>query len=173
VAEDLGRVTRDVIALRDRYELPGMRVLAFAFGPGGSDYLPHRYPRRTVAYTGTHDNDTIVGWFSTLARGGRAGRAERQRVLDYVGTSGREIHWDLMRAASMSVADLTLFPLQDVLGLGSAARMNVPGTVKNNWSWRVLSEQLSEPVAERLGALTESYERVPSKTSFLLDGARA
>jgi 4-alpha-glucanotransferase len=172
VAEDLGRVTDDVIALRDRFELPGMRVLAFAFGPGGSDYLPHRYPRRTVVYTGTHDNDTIAGWFASLARGGRAGRAEQRRVLDYVGSSGREIHWDLMRAASMSVADVALFPLQDVLGLGSAARMNVPGTTKRNWSWRVAAEQLSQALAERLGTLTESYERVPADGSFELGGRR-
>jgi 4-alpha-glucanotransferase len=159
VAEDLGNVTPDVIALRDRFELPGMRVLSFAFGPGGSDYLPHRYSRRSVVYTGTHDNDTITGWFASLGRRGPAGQAERRRVLDYVGTSGREIHWDLMRVASMSVADVALFPMQDVLGLGSAARMNLPGTTVRNWVWRMLAEQPSKAVAERLGALTESFER--------------
>jgi 4-alpha-glucanotransferase len=142
-----------VHALRERFGLPGMRVLAFAFGGDGSDYLPHRYPRKTVVYTGTHDNDTTVGWFSSL----RA--AERARVLRYVGGSGREIHWDLIRLASMSVANLALFPLQDVLGLGSAARMNSPGTTRGNWGWRFQSKQLSRPLAERLGELTRTYER--------------
>jgi 4-alpha-glucanotransferase len=153
VAEDLGLVTEEVHALRERFGLPGMRVLAFAFGGDGSDYLPHRYPRKTVVYTGTHDNDTTVGWFSSL----RA--AERARVLRYVGGSGREIHWDLIRLASMSVANLALFPLQDVLGLGSAARMNSPGTTRGNWGWRFQSKQLSRPLAERLGELTRTYER--------------
>jgi 4-alpha-glucanotransferase len=155
VAEDLGLVTQQVHALRERFGLPGMRVLEFAFGPGGSDYLPHRYPRKTVVYTGTHDNDTIVGWFSSLDR------KQRARVLAYLGTSGREIHWDLIRLALLSVADVALFPLQDVLGLGNAARMNLPGTAHGNWGWRVRADQLTVPLAERLGELTRCYERAP------------
>jgi 4-alpha-glucanotransferase len=155
VAEDLGLVTAEVHALRERFGLPGMRVLAFAFGGDDSDYLPHRYPRKTVVYTGTHDNDTIVGWFSSLSR------ADRARVLRYVGTSGGEIHWDLIRLASMSVANVALFPLQDVLGLGSVARMNLPGTTRGNWGWRVQPDQLSRATAERLGELTQCYGRAP------------
>ncbi len=156
VAEDLGLVTEEVHALRERFGLPGMRVLAFAFGGDGSDYLPHRYPRKTVVYTGTHDNDTIVGWFESLSR------REQARVVGYLGESSGEIHWDLIRLASMSVANVALYPLQDVLGLGSSARMNLPGTSRGNWSWRAVPEQLSPSVAARLGELTRTYERDPA-----------
>lgn len=154
IAEDLGLVTPEVHALRARFELPGMRVLSFAFGREENDYLPHRYPRRAVVYTGTHDNDTVVGWYRKLDSETRA------RVLRYAASSGREIHWDMIRLASMSVANIALFPLQDVLGLGSGARMNVPGTLSDNWSWRVRSEELRDVTALRLRELTETYGRV-------------
>ncbi len=173
VAEDLGLVTPEVTALRDRFGLPGMRVLQFAFGDGGSDYLPHRFTRNSVVYTGTHDNDTIVGWFRRLAAGSARQRREHRRVLDYVGTNGAEIHWDLMRVAQMSVANVAIFPIQDVLGLGSKARMNVPGTTEGNWRWRLSPEQLSPAIATRLRAMTESYERVPEGGIFAASQERS
>ncbi len=166
VAEDLGLVTQEVRELRDRFRLPGMRVLQFAFDgdEGGKPYLPHRYVRHTVAYTGTHDNDTTVGWYRARApRGDRAARealARRvARVQAYTGTDGKAVHWDLIRLLMTSVANTTIFPLQDVLGLDSKSRMNVPGTPKANWRWRVGSEQLLPAVSERLGQLTIETER--------------
>lgn len=172
VAEDLGIVTDEVRALRDRFGLPGMRVLQFAFDEDGpNDYQPHRYTQRTVAYTGTHDNDTAVGWFRQRAPRGDRKRAReladrRRRVLDYLGSDGREIHWDLIRLVLLSVADTALFPMQDLLGLGSAARMNTPGTTHDNWSWRIQDEDLAPAVAERMGSLCETYERIPGRREW-------
>jgi 4-alpha-glucanotransferase len=160
LAEDLGLVTPEVHALAERFGLPGMRVLQFAFG-GGDQYLPHRYGTNCAVYTGTHDNDTAVGWFESLAPTPE-GRRERRRVLDYLGSNGRQVHWDLIRVASMSVADLAIFPLQDLLGLGSRARMNVPGTVAGNWSWRCDAAELTPAVAEQMGKLTALYGRGPA-----------
>ncbi len=161
VAEDLGLVTPEVRALADQFGLPGMRVLQFAFGEGADQYLPHRYPSNCSVYTGTHDNDTVVGWFESLAPTPE-GRRERRRVLDYVGSNGRQVHWDLIRIASMSVADLAIFPLQDLLGLGSRARMNVPGTASGNWCWRLDEAELTTAVAEQMGRLTAIYGRSPA-----------
>jgi 4-alpha-glucanotransferase len=161
VAEDLGLVTPEVRALADQFGLPGMRVLQFAFGEGADAYLPHRYPSNCSVYTGTHDNDTAVGWFESLAPTPE-GRRERRRVLDYLGSSGRQVHWDLIRIASMSVADLAIFPLQDLLGLGSRARMNVPGTATGNWCWRVDEAALTRALAEQMGKLTAIYGRSPA-----------
>ena len=121
LAEDLGLVTPEVRALCDRFGLPGMRVLQFAFGDGDL-YLPHRYPQNCAVYTGTHDNDTAVGWFESL-NATPHGQRERRKVLDYVGASGRDVHWDLIRIASMSVADLALFPMQDLLGLDASTAL--------------------------------------------------
>ncbi len=160
LAEDLGLVTPEVRALCDRFGLPGMRVLQFAFGEGADQYLPHRYPQNCAVYTGTHDNDTAVGWLSSLAANPN-GQRERRRVLDYLGSGGREPHWDLIRAASMSVADLALFPLQDLLGLGSRARMNVPGIAAGNWAWRFLEDDLTTEVAERMAKFSTLYGRGP------------
>jgi 4-alpha-glucanotransferase len=165
IAEDLGIVTAEVHALRDKFALPGMRVLQFAFSdPNGSDYLPHRYPRHAVVYSGTHDNDTTVGWYEAKPPSGRAGtahREERDRVLRYVGGDGQELHWDVIRVALMSVANTALFPLQDLLGLGSSARMNTPGTIKDNWEWRFRPEQLTRDVAARMAILCKLYDRAP------------
>ena len=167
VAEDLGLVTPQVHALRDRFELPGMRVLQFAFDEEERSrrYLPHRYPARAVAYTGTHDNDTLVGWYRSLQRGADA--AERRKharslakLRRYSGSDGRQIHWDLIRLVLMSRANTTIFPLQDLLGLGSRARMNIPGTATGNWRWRVLAEQLDPALADRMAQLCTDYERV-------------
>ena len=164
IAEDLGTITPDVIELRESLGFPGMRVLQFAFISGDPKdlNLPYNYPSNTVAYTGTHDNNTTVGWF----HGGRATtlseetrRRERQRVVKYTGTDGKDIHWDLIRLALSSVANTAIIPLQDVLGLGGEARMNTPGTVGSNWSWRFTSEMLTEEARDKLAEITSIYGR--------------
>jgi 4-alpha-glucanotransferase len=170
IAEDLGNVTDDVVRLRDRFELPGMRVLEFAFASDWREYQPHRYGRRTVVYTGTHDNDTVVGWLEAAKREHderRAAelRAERARALAYAGSNGHEPHWDMLRVALASVADTAIFPLQDVLGLGTEARMNVPGTPTGNWTFRVEGTTLTEAIADRLRLLCETYERIPASVA--------
>lgn len=168
IAEDLGTLTPEVGQLRDEFELPGMRVLQFAFGldPNCEIYQPHSYSRECVVYTGTHDNDTTVGWFAD--RGSSASTRSRQEIEDeraftlrYLGSDGREIHWDMIRLALLSVANTAIFPVQDVLGLGSEARMNKPGTGKANWEWRLAPGALTGDLAERLGLLTETYGRNP------------
>lgn len=166
IAEDLGLVTPEVKALRDRFQLPGMRVLEFAFGEAAHDYQPHRFPQRTVVYTGTHDNDTLIGWLGGWERTAdpterRRLEQERQRALVYAGSDGREPHWDFIRLALSSVANTAIFPVQDVLGLGSEARMNVPGTALGNWIYRCRAEQLSQSVSDRLALLCSTYERIP------------
>jgi 4-alpha-glucanotransferase len=168
LAEDLGLVTPEVRALCERFSLPGMRVLQFAFAEGAEQYLPHSYAPNCAVYTGTHDNDTAVGWFEGLAATPH-GQRERRRVLEYLGSSGRQVNWDLIRVASMSVADLAIFPMQDLLGLGSRARMNVPGTTAGNWSWRLSEAELTASVADRMAALSVLYGRTlrdSSRTPF-------
>jgi len=166
IAEDLGAVTPDVFALRDSFRFPGIKILQFAFGrdPYAYTFLPYNYPRRAVVYTGTHDNDTTVGWFRDQG-GGWSTRtpaeteAERRAALRYLGTTGEEIHWDMIRAALSSVARIALFPLQDVLGLGSEARMNRPGVPTGNWLWRFEAGALTPAHAERLGGMSRTYGR--------------
>ncbi|MDW8054889.1 MAG: 4-alpha-glucanotransferase [Anaerolineae bacterium] len=154
IAEDLGVITDEVRALRDALGFPGMRVLHFAFvADASSEFLPHNYVRNTVAYAGTHDNDTTVGWFEKLDA------ETRQRVLDYIGTDGSAIHWDVIRLLMMSVADTVIFTLQDVLGLGSEARMNFPGRAEGNWQWRFTWAQITPEIAARLRKLTRTYGR--------------
>jgi 4-alpha-glucanotransferase len=154
IAEDLGVITPEVEALRDAFNFPGMRVLQFAFvADTASAFLPHNYIRNTVAYAGTHDNDTTVGWWRQLDEG------VRQQVRNYLGSSGDEIHWEMMRALFMSVADTTIVTLQDVLGLDSDARMNFPGRGDGNWYWRFRWEHLSAQIRERLLKLTKTYGR--------------
>jgi 4-alpha-glucanotransferase len=154
IAEDLGVITPEVEELRDRYRFPGMKILQFAFDSGpGNPYLPHNYAPDCVAYTGTHDNDTTVGWFASLLP------QDRKGVLAYTGTSGKEIHWELIRLGLASVADLVIFPLQDILGLDGSARMNLPGTPGGNWSWRFGAGEATEKHAERLLELTALYGR--------------
>jgi 4-alpha-glucanotransferase len=164
IAEDLGLITAEVVALRERWGLPGMRVLQFAFGSEAPDDLhkPHNYIQHCVVYTGTHDNDTTPGWFSKLET------AERQRVLQYLHSDGQAVHWDMIRVALASVADTAIVPLQDVLGLGSTARMNLPGTGQHNWSWRLQPQQLHPHLSEQLLALTRTYGRQPGVTSDLV-----
>jgi len=145
IAEDLGLITADVTALRREFDLPGMAVLQFAFD-GGPDnlHLPANHERNQVVYTGTHDNDTVVGWFLGLDAETRA------RVLALTGTDGRAIHRDLQALALGSVAETALTPLQDVVGLGPEARMNYPGRPHGNWCWRAREEHLSDAVAAGL-----------------------
>jgi 4-alpha-glucanotransferase len=167
VAEDLGVLTDEVVRLRDHFALPGMRVLEFAFAGDWREYQPHRFPRRAVAYSGTHDNDTLVGWLSSHQREKDPKRArdleqERLRALAYAGSDGREPHWDLIRTLVASVADTVIFPIQDLLGLGSEARMNVPGVASGNWTYRVAADQLTPQLAERMFELCDRYERVPA-----------
>jgi 4-alpha-glucanotransferase len=166
IAEDLGIVTPEVEALRDAFELPGMRVLAFAFADGAQGYLPHRFHERCVVYTGTHDNDTMIGFLEAPERARSPHEREllmrqRERALAYAGSDGHEPHWDLIRIALASVANTAIFPIQDVLGLGTEARMNVPGTPNGNWGYRLEAKQLSSKVAAKLARLTETYERLP------------
>jgi 4-alpha-glucanotransferase len=154
IAEDLGLITREVHALRDEFDLPGMRVLQFAFGGEfDSPFLPHSYPRNAVVYTGTHDNDTIVGWYRSLSD------EERVRVRRYASCDGNTISWDLIRLAWSSVADIAIAPLQDVLGLGSEARINVPGSAAGNWRWRVKDGLVTDDKLDRLRELTETFAR--------------
>ncbi len=166
IAEDLGVITPEVDALRESLGFPGMRVLQFAFGsdPKADDYKPHNYERNTVVYTGTHDNNTTVGWLRSTAAGdttqsGEERQMEKQVALRYLGTDAQEIHWDFIRLALMSVADLAITPMQDVLGLGAEARMNLPGTAEGNWCWRLLPEMVTEEVKDRLRDLTAIYGR--------------
>jgi 4-alpha-glucanotransferase len=170
-AEDLGVITPDVDALRDEFAFPSMRILQFAFGGDAANRdLPHNYHPNVVVYTGTHDNDTTVGWFNSIA--GRdstrdAAQIERERkfCLDYLKSDGAEIHWDFIRAALESVADTAIIPLQDVLGLDSRARMNLPASTAGNWSWRCEPGALTRDVSARLRKLTELYGRRPKTDS--------
>jgi 4-alpha-glucanotransferase len=155
VAEDLGFITEEVHELRRRAGLPGMKILQFAFAEDDSPHLPHRYDSETVAYTGTHDNDTARGWFE------RASPVERENALSYLGcASANDIAWGLIRTAYTSVADIAIVPVQDVLDLGSEARMNTPGAERGNWSWRLRAGSLTHENAARLRRLATLTGRV-------------
>jgi 4-alpha-glucanotransferase len=157
VAEDLGAVTPEVDALREQFALPGMNVLQFAFDSDATNrHLPHNHTPRSVVYTGTHDNDTAIGWLRT------APAAERARARRYLDCPRGPIAWPLIRAALASVADTAIMPLQDVLELGSAARMNHPGQRDGNWTWRFTWRQLSERRLAKLCDLTALYGRASS-----------
>ncbi|HEV7215671.1 MAG TPA: 4-alpha-glucanotransferase, partial [Chloroflexota bacterium] len=154
VAEDLGLLTPDVAALRERFGFPGMKVLQFAFGDDAHNaFLPHNYYRHFVVYTGTHDNDTTAGWFAA------ASVHERRNVERYAACEGRDPVWAMIRLAAGSVADLCVIPMQDLLGLGSQARMNFPGTADGNWGWRYAGELPNDPLAAKLAELTACYGR--------------
>ena len=158
IAENLGVITPDVESLRSEFGFPGMRVLQFAFGSDAANvHLPHNYTREVVAYTGTHDNDTTAGWFTSL--GQAETNPEREFCLKYLNSSDQEIHWDFIRAALASVADTAIIPLQDVLGLGNEARMNLPASQSGNWAWRYRHEELTDEIADRLKQLTALYGR--------------
>lgn len=154
IAEDLGKITPPVRRLRETLGFPGMKVLQFAFGGDvHNTHLPHLYTHDTVVYTGTHDNDTAVGWYN------KGGPKVRDFVRRYANSDGHEINWDLIRLAIASVADTAIIPLQDVLGLDSDARMNTPGLLMGNWMWQVTEDQLSEATSARLAALTATFGR--------------
>ena len=155
IAEDLGVMTPGVEELRLRFQLPGMRILQFAFaGAPEARFLPHNYENaNTVVYTGTHDNDTTWGWYTASAE------QERDFVRRYLGRDGHDVVWDLIRLAWMSIADYAVVPLQDVLNLGGETRMNMPGRASGNWGWRLRAGQLTPETLDRLGALTEIYGR--------------
>ncbi|HRQ09962.1 MAG TPA: 4-alpha-glucanotransferase [Trueperaceae bacterium] len=156
VAEDLGVITPDVDELRLGNGLPGMKVLQFAFAGDADDpYLPHNYDRDCVVYTGTHDNDTTVGWFET------ASEAERDMLRRYLARDDANVAWELVRLAQASVAETAVAPLQDVLGLGSEARMNTPGSASGNWSWRFDWADVPYWVAPQLRELAVLYGRLP------------
>ena len=155
VAEDLGFITPDVHALRDALGYPGMKILQFAFGGDGEhEFLPHTWRPEVVAYTGTHDNDTARGWWDA------ASERERRFAGTYLACGAHDVHWAMMRAALNSVAHLAVFPLQDVLGLGSAHRMNTPGTLGDaNWSWRFDWPMVGDEPGRVLGLLTAASGR--------------
>jgi 4-alpha-glucanotransferase len=154
IAEDLGIITPEVEALRDGFGLPGMKILQFAFGGAPEDrFLPHTYEHNCVVYTGTHDNDTTRGWYEA------ASEPERDFARRYLGRDGGDIAWDFIRLAWMSVGDLAVAPLQDVLNLGTEARMNLPGRPHGNWGWRFRSGDVTPFLEARLGDLTELYAR--------------
>jgi 4-alpha-glucanotransferase len=154
IAEDLGEITPDVIELRDQFNLPGMKVLVFAFDSGpDNEFLPHHYTRNYAAYTGTHDNDTARGWFE------RADQEERDFALDYLDSSGEDIAWDLIRAAWSSVATFAIAPLQDLLGLDNKARMNYPSQPSGNWTWRMAEDALDTSLRNKLRKINGLYGR--------------
>lgn len=157
LAEDLGVITPGVEALRDKYEFPGMKILQFAFSADAANpFLPFNYPRNAVVYTGTHDNDTTLGWFDT------ASDQEKQNLLLYLGSISPEgIHWDLIRLALSSIANQAIIPLQDILGLGNQARMNFPSIPEGNWEWRYQTAALTQELGDRLKVLTELNGRAP------------
>jgi 4-alpha-glucanotransferase len=165
VAENLGVITPEVEALREQFGLPGMAILQFAFGtdPQAPDFKPHNYPRNRVVYTGTHDNDTTVGWWSGdvghSTRSTSDVEREREQVRRYFGVDGQEVHWDFIRAVLASVADTVIVPAQDLLGLGSEARMNRPGTTGGNWRWRLRPGQLTPAILNRLAEMSAIYDR--------------
>ncbi|MEW6568404.1 MAG: 4-alpha-glucanotransferase [Chloroflexota bacterium] len=164
IAEDLGEITPGVIELRDRFGLPGMKILQFSFECDPEhEFLPHNYPARCVVYTGTHDNDTAVGWYQS------ASEEQRDFCRRYLASDGRDIAWDMIRAAWSSVAEMAIVPMQDLLGLGTEARMNYPSRPDGNWTWRLTPGQPTPELAARLRELNFLYARgrpPPSKPNY-------
>ena len=168
IAEDLGVITPEVDNLRDEMGFPGMRILQMAFGKDAKSmqYRPHNYIWNCVVYTATHDHNTTIGWFTAppgtqSTQSAEEVHRERDQVLKYLGTNGSEINWDFIRLAMRSVARFAIFPLQDVLGLGTESRMNLPGTPKGNWEWRFTEDMLKPEVITRLSEMSDIYERNP------------
>jgi len=153
IAEDLGLITPDVIELRDSFNLPGMRILQFGFSGADNPFLPHNYVPNCVAYTGTHDNDTALGWYVT------APEEEIEFAHRYLRANGDEFAWDLIRSIWSSVAVFAVTPMQDALSLGTEARMNFPSKLGGNWEWRMKEEDMNEELAGKLRELNELYLR--------------
>jgi 4-alpha-glucanotransferase len=166
IAEDLGVITEDVDDMRETFNLPGMKVLVFAFDSDASNpFLPHNYTQDYVVYTGTHDNDTVLGWYK------RVDEVEREFARKYLDRSGQDISWDLIRAGWSSVAVFALAPMQDFLGLDNSARMNFPSKLGGNWVWRISSEALSEPLRRRISEMNTIYGRLEKKSTEVESGA--
>jgi 4-alpha-glucanotransferase len=166
VAENLGLITPSVEALREQFDFPGMSILQFAFGGDGQakDFQPHTFPRDRVVYTGTHDNDTTMGWWNSTGEGDstrNADEVEREKAFArrYLGCDGAEMNWVLIRAGLASVANTVLIPMQDVLGLGGEARMNLPGRQGGNWRFRFSWDQVTPAITSRLRELVDLYDR--------------
>ena len=155
IAEDLGVITPDVVELRDSFHLPGMKILQFGFSGADNPFLPHNYPKNCVAYTGTHDNDTTLGWFKT------APAAEREFGLKYFGRDGQDIVWDMIRAVWSSVAVFALAPMQDILTLDTQGRMNFPGKPSGNWTWRMPPWATEVALKSRLKTFNFLFGRSP------------
>lgn len=159
IAEDLGFLTKSVINLVKKTGYPGMKILQFAFDPREeSDYLPHNYIANSIVYTGTHDNDTTLGWYGQL---NRRDRAFAKKYLNI--RTNKDIQWEFIRAAMASVSDTCIIPMQDYLGLGAEARINIPSTLGTNWKWRMLPGQFTDELAERILGMTKLYGRVQKK----------
>ncbi len=155
IAEDLGFITPEVHALRRQFGFPGMKILQFAFDSGPNNpFLPHNFTQNCVVFTGTHDNDTTLGWYRSLAK------PERKNVLAYFNSSGENICWDMIRAAFSSTAHFAIVPLQDLLQLDTTGRMNFPGRLGGNWSWRYLKKQIKPSIARELSRLAAIYGRI-------------
>ncbi len=158
IAEDLGVITPDVIEVKEHFGFPGMKILLFAFGDGlpKNPFIPHNLEKHCVLYTGTHDNSTIRGWFER-----EISIEDKKRLFQYLGrrVPAKELHWELIRMAMMSVANTVIFPMQDILGLGERHRMNRPARKQGNWQWRLLAKQLTPNMSEKLLKMTEIYGR--------------
>jgi 4-alpha-glucanotransferase len=155
IAEDLGDISPDVFELRDQFELPGMKVILFGFMGNPSDtFLPHNYPPNMVVYTGTHDNDTVLGWYK------RVDESEREFFRRYMHRDGSDVSWDLIRAVWMSVCVFALAPMQDFLGLDNTARMNYPGQPSGNWTWRMRADALTPALQKRMREINYVYDRL-------------
>lgn len=157
IAEDLGLITPDVIELRDSFDLPGMRIFQFGFGSPQDPFLPHNYVRNCVAYTGTHDNDTVLGWYKS------APKSEQKLARNYLDATGRTLPWAMIRSLWASVANAVVAPMQDLLSLGTEARMNFPGKLGGNWAWRVLDDQLTDELQAKLLEFNTIYSRLSDK----------
>jgi 4-alpha-glucanotransferase len=154
IAEDLGVITPDVVALREKFNLPGMKVLQFAFASDADDpFLPHNYPVNCVVYTGTHDNDTALGWYQ------RVDESEKSTYRKYFDRDGSNVSWDLIRGVWSSVAAFSLAPMQDFLSLDNQARMNYPGNPSGNWGWRMRPEAMNARLSERIRDLNSIFGR--------------
>jgi len=158
IAEDLGTITPDVKEIMEHFAFPGMKVLLFAFGEDNPEhpYLPHTYEKNCLVYTGTHDNNTVKGWFKSEAK-----PEDRKRLFRYLGrrVSEKDVHWEFIELGMISVANTFIVPMQDVLGLEEDARMNRPGTTRGNWRWRLMPKQLSASLVEKLAEMTKVCDR--------------
>lgn len=159
LAEDLGTITPDVKEVLYRMQFMCMKVLMFAFGDDfpHSPYLPHRFGANYIVYTGTHDNNTLLGWLDN-----ELSSEQKEKVMKYIGRDvpQDDIHWEFIRLAMMSVANISIFPMQDILGYGADARMNIPSTGEHNWKWRMTADCLTGELARKLAEMTETYERI-------------